>query len=354
MRLSELLNRKVVTESGDHPRARPRRARRARRRALADYRARGRPARRARALRRRHAWKRRAAPRRRCTVITSSRGSGSCASAPRSSSATERRPSCGDGLRGARRPLRHAATPKAELFLRHADYGEPDVEIEMDYYFWLLRDGGAHDPRRLRVRARGRPRRGRTLLVDPVDALRALGVDAGAVSTVVVTHVHYDHIGNLQRSRPRRSSCRAASSSSGPARWPARFQFAAIVEPAELDRRAAAAAGRVRMTDGQREILHRASTRSRSAATRRASWSRRRGAGGEACWPRTRCTSTRSSRATARSPWSTTSRRCTRPTTCCVGWSEAGQRARRGPRRRTSAGASRGRALGAGDAVRIG
>ena len=40
-------------------------------------------------------------------------------------------------------------------------------------------------------------RRGRTCLCAPLEALRALGVEPESVSTVVVTHLHYDHIGNL-------------------------------------------------------------------------------------------------------------------------------------------------------------
>ena len=52
----------------------------------------------------------------------------------------------GDAERHARsrssRPLRHAAAPKAELFYRHESYGEPDAEVEMAYYFWLLRARG--------------------------------------------------------------------------------------------------------------------------------------------------------------------------------------------------------------------
>ena len=88
-------------------------------------------------------------------------------------------------------------TTRSELFYRAGSYGEPDAEIEMAYYFWLLRRGAetivvdcGFDP------AVG-ARRGRTCLWAPVDALRALGVEPAEVSTVIVTHLHYDHIGNL-------------------------------------------------------------------------------------------------------------------------------------------------------------
>src|ERR1700710_735825 len=86
---------------------------------------------------------------------------------------------------------------KGDLFYRHGSYGEDDEPVEMAYWFWLLRsisdtivvDCG-FDPR---VGAR----RGRTCTVEPLEAMRALGVEPEIVTTVVVTHLHYDHIGNL-------------------------------------------------------------------------------------------------------------------------------------------------------------
>lgn len=97
-------------------------------------------------------------------------------------------------VRFGRHRLRRSA-----FFLHYAGYGEADTEMEMDYYLWVVRGpagtvvvdtGFAPDIGR---------RRGREVLVDPVDALAGLGVDAATVGTVVITHAHYDHIGNLAR-----------------------------------------------------------------------------------------------------------------------------------------------------------
>jgi glyoxylase-like metal-dependent hydrolase (beta-lactamase superfamily II) len=145
---------------------------------------------------------------------------------------------------------------KSELFHRYGSYGEPDAEVEMAYYFWLLRSGAetvlvdtGFDPQ-------VGERRGRTCLVPPLEALDALGVAADSVSTVVITHFHYDHIGNLdgfpsaELVVPRRE---LEFWSSPLAR---RAQFAAHVEEPELERvRAAAREGRVRTTEGEEEIL---------------------------------------------------------------------------------------------------
>jgi len=68
--------------------------------------------------------------------------------------------------------------------------------VDMDYFVWLIRS-----ERRTIVVDMGFNReiavkRGRTFLRCPSDGLKALGVDAADVSDVIVTHLHYDHVGN--------------------------------------------------------------------------------------------------------------------------------------------------------------
>jgi glyoxylase-like metal-dependent hydrolase (beta-lactamase superfamily II) len=88
---------------------------------------------------------------------------------------------------------------KSESYLNYHVYGEPDAEFEMDYYFWVIRDGADTIVLDCGFGAEAGRRRGRTLLVEPVDALRGLGVHPESVRRVVVSHAHYDHIGNLHR-----------------------------------------------------------------------------------------------------------------------------------------------------------
>ena len=69
----------------------------------------------------------------------------------------------------------------------------------MDYFVWLARRSD-----RLYVIDTGfneaaAQRRRRDFLRSPVEGLRALGVDAQQVTEVIVTHLHYDHIGNFDR-----------------------------------------------------------------------------------------------------------------------------------------------------------
>jgi glyoxylase-like metal-dependent hydrolase (beta-lactamase superfamily II) len=80
---------------------------------------------------------------------------------------------------------------KGELYHRF-DSSEPQ---SLDYFFWVLR----YDDATVLVDTGFDPavaaRRGRDCVCPPVEALRRLGIDA--VDRVVVTHFHYDHVGNL-------------------------------------------------------------------------------------------------------------------------------------------------------------
>lgn len=141
---------------------------------------------------------------------------------------------------------------RGELFYRFETYGEPDAEVEMAYYFWVLRRPGETVLVDTGFDVAAGARRGRTCLVPPVEALRSVGVEPEEVSTVVVTHFHYDHIGNLDAYPaaelivPRRE----LEFWTGP--LAGRSHFASHVEPDEIARVERA---RARQTDGREEIL---------------------------------------------------------------------------------------------------
>src|SRR5947209_19675513 len=97
--------------------------------------------------------------------------------------------------------LRYAthARPASENFLYPAAAGEDphDYPMPIDYFIWVVRssqtlvvvDTGFDHP--------AATARGRKLLKHPVEGLRALGIDPAAIRDVVITHLHYDHAGNL-------------------------------------------------------------------------------------------------------------------------------------------------------------
>lgn len=88
-------------------------------------------------------------------------------------------------------------TVRSDVYLNYHLYGEPDGPIGMDYFFWLVRNADRTIIVDTGFSAAGGARRHRTTLIEPGAAFDALGVDRAAGPPVVVTHLHYDHTGNL-------------------------------------------------------------------------------------------------------------------------------------------------------------
>ncbi len=72
-----------------------------------------------------------------------------------------------------------------------------DQPMPMDYFFWLLRRPGEEIIVDTGFTPEMAEKRGRRLLRPVPEALAALGVDPAMVRDVVITHLHYDHAGNL-------------------------------------------------------------------------------------------------------------------------------------------------------------
>jgi glyoxylase-like metal-dependent hydrolase (beta-lactamase superfamily II) len=81
---------------------------------------------------------------------------------------------------------------KAGLMLQYAHYGEPDAPQALDYYLYVLRGDGRTVVIDTGFATAEADVRGRTTLVDPAALLPALGADL-----LVLTHLHWDHIGNV-------------------------------------------------------------------------------------------------------------------------------------------------------------
>src|SRR5437899_3135713 len=70
---------------------------------------------------------------------------------------------------------------------------------DLDYLVWLIRRGGRDILVDTGFNAEEAKARSRKLTLNPVDALADFGVAADTIRDVIVTHLHYDHAGNLDR-----------------------------------------------------------------------------------------------------------------------------------------------------------
>jgi glyoxylase-like metal-dependent hydrolase (beta-lactamase superfamily II) len=153
--------------------------------------------------------------------------------------------------------IRYAAraASKSTFFLRYYSYGEPDAPQSLDYYFWVVGEGpdalvvdtGFH----VAVGAS----RGRTCLCPPLEALVRLGVEPASVSRLLLTHFHYDHVGNVDAFPAAELLVpeRELRFWTGP--MASRAQFAEVVEPVEIARIAEAhRAGRARTMGARTDV----------------------------------------------------------------------------------------------------
>jgi glyoxylase-like metal-dependent hydrolase (beta-lactamase superfamily II) len=83
---------------------------------------------------------------------------------------------------------------RGDIFMK----GDPhDAPLAMDYYIWVIRNQERTIVVDCGFGKEEGERRGRTYLRSPAECLALVGVRPEEVEDVVITHMHYDHAGNL-------------------------------------------------------------------------------------------------------------------------------------------------------------
>ena len=78
--------------------------------------------------------------------------------------------------------------------------GDPhDGPMPMDYFVWVARNADRAVVIDIGFTAESGGKRGRRLERCPIDSLALLGVDPATVEDVILTHMHYDHVGNFDK-----------------------------------------------------------------------------------------------------------------------------------------------------------
>jgi len=142
-------------------------------------------------------------------------------------------------------------TRKSECYLDWNSYGEPDAEIGMDYFFWVLRSGDTSIVVDTGFHPGVGERRGRTCLYPPVEGLRRIGVEPESVETVVLTHLHYDHTGSVEAFANAELVVQRSELEFWTGAEAQQPRHAAVIEAQEIER---IASSRLRLLDGDGRI----------------------------------------------------------------------------------------------------
>lgn len=86
---------------------------------------------------------------------------------------------------------------RSEVYLNYEIYRQPDGPIDMDYFVWVIRNAERTVLVDTGFSEAGGANRNRTFVKDLPSIYAALGIDTDSDVTLVVSHAHYDHIGNL-------------------------------------------------------------------------------------------------------------------------------------------------------------
>ncbi len=144
---------------------------------------------------------------------------------------------------------------RGEFF--HGSAGVPhDAPAPLDYFVWLVRTPDADVVLDVGFTPEVAARRGRTYFRRPSEALALLGVDCARVPWVVLSHFHYDHVGEVGAFPEARFVVQSREMAFWTGRFAARHEFHRLIEDEDVLRVVRLGLeGRVQFVDGDREIV---------------------------------------------------------------------------------------------------
>jgi glyoxylase-like metal-dependent hydrolase (beta-lactamase superfamily II) len=134
--------------------------------------------------------------------------------------------------------------------------GDPHEDAaDLDYFVWLARNAKRSFVIDTGFSEHVGRKRNRFLLREPAQGLRLLGVDAAQTRDVIITHMHYDHLGNFAQFPNARYHLQDAEMMYATGRHMSHNIFRHPYEPDEVCELVRAVhAGRVQFHDGEEEL----------------------------------------------------------------------------------------------------
>ena len=113
--------------------------------------------------------------------------------------------------------------------------GDPhDTPMPMDYFIWVVRNAERTIVVDTGFAEAAAKKRGRTLLRMPAEGLAMLGIERQAVADIVITHLHYDHVGTYYDFPKARFHLQEAEMNYATGRFMAYRQFSHSFEADEI------------------------------------------------------------------------------------------------------------------------
>jgi glyoxylase-like metal-dependent hydrolase (beta-lactamase superfamily II) len=134
--------------------------------------------------------------------------------------------------------------------------GDPhDAAMRLDYYVWVIRSPGQDILLDAGFTAETNRTRKRDHWEEPHQAVTRIGVDPGSVPIVILSHLHYDHCGDLDAFPAATFVVQADELDFWTGPYAVRGEFARHREPADIERVVRLhQEGRVQLVDGLHEV----------------------------------------------------------------------------------------------------